>query len=61
MTRTLAVLPAIIGLALILMGLHFHNWAVHLMGLPYLGYATLIHVRNVNICRQMWLKQRTII
>lgn len=61
MTKMLPVLPAFVGLALILMGLHFDNIECRILGGLYLGYGTIIHIRNVRICRQMWDKQRTII
>lgn len=61
MTRTLAVLPVLIALALILMGYHFDALELKFIGGLYLGYGSLVHIRNVNICRQMWTKQRTII
>lgn len=61
MTKHLAILPTLVGLLLILMGCHFAALELKIIGGLYLGYGTIIHIRNVNICRQMWTKQRTII
>lgn len=63
MTKHLPILPTLVGLALILVGLHFGINAVEyrILGGLYLGYGTIIHIRNVRICRQMWIKQRTIL
>lgn len=61
MTKTLAILPVLIALALILMGLHFDNIECRIIGGLYLGYGTLIHIRNVNLVRQHYTKQRIIL
>lgn len=61
MTKTLPILPTIVGLVLILMSYHFNIEPLGVIGGLYLGYGTIIHFRNVRICRQMWDKQRTII
>lgn len=61
MTKTLAILPVLIALALILMGYHFDALELKLIGGLYLGYGTIIHIRNVNLVRQHYTKQRIIL
>lgn len=61
MTSKLPLLPTLVGLALIFMGLHFDNIECRIIGGLYLGYGTIIHIRNINLVRQTYTKQRIIL
>ena len=61
MTKTLSILPAIVGLLLVLFGYHFAALELKVIGGVSLGWATLIHAKNIRICRELWDKNRTII
>jgi len=61
LTKTLPILPTLVGLVLILMSYHFDIDPLGVIGALYLGYGTIIHIRNVKLVREHYNKQRIIL
>lgn len=61
MTSKLTYMPTLVGLVLILAGYHFAAIELKILGGVYLGWASLIHLRNIRIVRYVYEKQRQIL
>lgn len=61
MTYKLPYMPCLIALVLILAGYYFDAIELKIVGGVYLGWASLIHLRNIRIVRYVYEKQRRIL
>lgn len=61
MTYKLPYMPCLIALVLILAGYHFAAIELKILSGIYLGWASLIHLRNIRIVRYVYEKQRQIL
>jgi hypothetical protein len=61
MTEKLPYMPCLIAFVLILAGYHFAAIELKILGGLYLGWASLIHLRNIRLVRYVYEKERQII